>query len=121
MKKSFLVILIGIGISTFTEGSSKEAAYCNDISGNSNVLIQQKKETALKTVYVCPMHSEVVQDKQGKCPKCGMDLKAKEVRKDVYACPMHSEVVQDKPGKCPKCGMNLTLKTPEKKSESTKK
>ncbi len=26
------------------------------------------------TVYTCPMHPEVKQDKAGKCPKCGMDL-----------------------------------------------
>ena len=25
-------------------------------------------------LYTCPMHSEVVSDKPGKCPKCGMDL-----------------------------------------------
>lgn len=25
-------------------------------------------------VYTCPMHSEVKQDKPGKCPKCGMFL-----------------------------------------------
>jgi hypothetical protein len=25
-------------------------------------------------VYTCPMHSDVVSDKPGKCPKCGMDL-----------------------------------------------
>jgi len=24
--------------------------------------------------YTCPMHPEVVQDKPGKCPKCGMTL-----------------------------------------------
>jgi hypothetical protein len=24
--------------------------------------------------YTCPHHPEVVQDKPGKCPKCGMDL-----------------------------------------------
>ena len=121
MKKSLLVILIGMGISTITFESSNGAACYNDIAGKSNFLLQQKKDPALKTVYVCPMHAEVVQDKAGKCPKCGMDLKAKEVKKDVYTCPMHSEVVQDKPGKCPKCGMNLTLKAPAKNSESTKK
>ena len=26
------------------------------------------------TVYTCPMHPEVKQDKPGRCPKCGMDL-----------------------------------------------
>jgi hypothetical protein len=24
--------------------------------------------------YTCPMHPDVVQDKPGKCPKCGMEL-----------------------------------------------
>ena len=31
----------------------------------------------VKTEYTCPMHSEVVSDKPGQCPQCGMDLEAK--------------------------------------------
>jgi hypothetical protein len=27
--------------------------------------------------YTCPMHPEVLQDKPGKCPKCGMKLEPK--------------------------------------------
>jgi Heavy metal binding domain len=27
--------------------------------------------------YTCPMHPEVMQDKPGKCPKCGMNLEPK--------------------------------------------
>ncbi|MCI0330986.1 MAG: copper-translocating P-type ATPase [candidate division Zixibacteria bacterium] len=30
------------------------------------------------SVYTCPMHPEVTSDKPGRCPKCGMDLVAKE-------------------------------------------
>ena len=75
----------------------------------------QKKEAATKTVYTCPMHPEVVQDKAGKCPKCGMDLTAKQVvAKTLYTCGCHPEIVQDKAGKCPKCGMNLTVKEAKK-------
>jgi len=32
------------------------------------------KTQAVKKVYTCPMHAEVVSDKPGKCPKCGMTL-----------------------------------------------
>ncbi len=28
----------------------------------------------MKTKYTCTMHPEVVMNKPGKCPKCGMDL-----------------------------------------------
>ena len=31
-------------------------------------------------LYTCPMHPEVVSDKPGHCPKCGMALVKKETR-----------------------------------------
>ena len=33
-----------------------------------------KPNTAEATLYTCPMHPEVISDKPGKCPKCGMTL-----------------------------------------------
>jgi len=69
-----------------------------------------------KVSYTCPMHPDVVSDKPGKCPKCGMDLVAKNQEPAVkYTCPMHPDVLSDKPGKCPKCGMNLVPMKPDKK------
>lgn len=69
-----------------------------------------------KVTYSCPMHPEVVRNKPGKCPKCGMNLtkSKKQIMKmdaiKTYTCPMHADVTSDKPGKCPKCGMDLIEK-----------
>jgi len=74
--------------------------------------MKSEKTSASKSIkYTCPMHAEVISNKPGKCPKCGMNLieKKAEVKK-VYTCPMHADVVSDKAGKCPKCGMNLVEK-----------
>ena len=42
-------------------------------------------DTKAKAVkYTCPMHPEVVMNKPGKCPKCGMALVVKkDVKKDA--------------------------------------
>lgn len=69
-------------------------------------------ETAGAKTYTCPMHPNVVSDKMGKCPSCGMDLV--EAAAKTYTCPMHPSVVSDKMGKCPSCGMDLV----EKKTKS---
>lgn len=65
------------------------------------------KAKSKKTVYVCPMDSDVVSAKPGKCPKCKMRLVKKTVAV-VYTCPMHPEVRSLKPGPCPKCKMPMT-------------
>lgn len=48
------------------------------VTGCSNTKPAAKAETTGAAVqgvqYTCPMHPEVISDKPGKCPKCGMDL-----------------------------------------------
>jgi Cu+-exporting ATPase len=65
--------------------------------------------------YTCPMHPDVVEDRPGDCPDCGMALEpmmvAGTLTQTQYTCPMHPEVIQDVPGDCPKCGMALELIT----------
>lgn len=65
--------------------------------------------------YTCPMetHKHVHSQEAGKCPECGMELRAvvegDENNMDFYGCPMveHSHVRSDQPGKCDECGMDL--------------
>ena len=40
----------------------------------------KKTEAAKSVTYTCPMHPEVIKDKPGKCPKCGMKLVEKKVK-----------------------------------------
>ena len=65
--------------------------------------------------YFCPMHPEVIADKPGSCPKCGMALERNPVwkpdEKVIYTCPMHPQIEKDHPGSCPICGMALEPKT----------
>ncbi len=59
--------------------------------------------------YTCPMHPEVVSEKMGACPKCGMALEAisPALGRVEYTCPMHPQIVREGPGSCPICGMAL--------------
>lgn len=60
--------------------------------------------------YICPMDPEVLEDRQGACPKCGMALEPTlpvAAAKIEYTCPMHPEIVRSQPGACPICGMAL--------------
>jgi RND family efflux transporter MFP subunit len=40
----------------------------------ANLALSTTNAPAAKQLYTCPMHPEVISDKPGKCPKCGMDL-----------------------------------------------
>src|SRR5688572_21408324 len=72
MKKSYIVnILAGLfllaGVITACQSKSGKETHA------MHVQVQQ---------YTCPMHPDIIRDKPGKCPVCGMDLVAKQTGTD---------------------------------------
>jgi Cu(I)/Ag(I) efflux system membrane fusion protein len=76
--------------------------------------------------YICTMHAEVVSDKPGDCPLCGMHLEERKKEAsgvlvgpgvgtmdqwtEGYACPMHPDELSDKPGVCRTCNCGMAMK-----------
>lgn len=86
--------------------------------------VKTNKPAVDTVAYQCPMKCEgdKTYSKAGKCPKCGMNLKAvaKPAAATVYQCPMKCEgdKTYDKAGKCPKCNMNLAKVEPKKEKDN---
>ncbi len=96
--KKLLCMLMLLAVGCVVSAQTTDTTF----NTKNNILAQVK--------YTCEMHPEVVSNKPGKCPKCGMEL----TKVKTYTCQMHPEIVTNKPGKCPKCGMELTeVKTTE--------
>jgi len=105
-------------------------------------LVDAESASASSVKYHCPMHPQIVQDRPGDCPICGMTLvkfqapdpsskpaASEEPKKpdahaghrhnpdDAYACPMHPEETGlDAKARCPICGMFLEKRAPKPKS-----
>jgi heavy metal-binding protein len=60
--------------------------------------------------WSCPMHAEVVDDKPGKCPICGMALQPVRLAL-VWSCQVHTDVTQLAAGRCRLCGRDLVRVT----------
>lgn len=65
-----ILILSFIAINAFSPTTSYESTDTGKIASVS--------DTTDEKIYTCPMHPEIVSEKPGKCPKCGMDLELKE-------------------------------------------
>ena len=75
----------------------------------------------VEQLWTCGMHPQVLEDRPGQCPICGMDLVPlrddtgtpekiaahEEAGHELWTCGMHPQVLQDEPGQCPICGMDL--------------
>jgi len=83
MKKIMYVFLICFAVLStgFSQTQKKTVTTSKVITVQADK--QQKRTVSEKVLYTCPMHPEVLKDKPGKCPKCGMNLVKKEVAKKV--------------------------------------
>ncbi len=86
---------------------------CSDDSQTSSSMAESNQETAVEhgvkhqdPKYVCPMHSQIIRDKEGTCPICGMTLvekkqKAKSGKKEIlfYRNPMNPAITSKVPMK----------------------
>jgi hypothetical protein len=77
--------------------------------------------------YTCPMYHDVIVNKAGQCPICGMNLgrsqkeemKARIAR--TYPCPVHVDATGLKTGMCSRCSNSLNLSEKERMKAETAK
>ena len=109
---------------------SAKAGKCCDKDLRKNLMSREEYYdlAQLQDEYFCPMHSDVVLNRGGKCPKCGMNLEMRTVQKVEeeapemlsYVCPMHPDETSDKPGNCSRCGMKLKENKTTSEEKSSK-
>lgn len=107
MKWLLILIFVSLlvpAISFACGGCSRVQAQEVKESGESK---QVKSKVSIKEVYQCP-NCGYEQDKPGKCPTCGTELKKTKVAR-TYKCPT-CDYSQAKPGKCPMCKSDLIEK-----------
>jgi len=68
--KSLATLMAVAGIAALALGGCTDSSK-NDTSTQTNQAAQKDAKTVQ---YTCSMHPEVLQEKQGDCPKCGMKL-----------------------------------------------
>ena len=112
--KTLTIIIISFAallLSACSEDSSNVDMPATDKMDKNETAVEHA-EKHLAPNYVCPMHPQIIRDKPGNCPICGMDLikkeaEAKKEKKILYwVAPMDANYRRDEPGKSP-MGMDL--------------
>ncbi len=73
-------VIAGLSQHELAEGVHRLRTLFNDTAFRAEVSDFDAPALQIRIEYVCPMHPEVVQDKPGSCPKCGMTLMPRETQ-----------------------------------------
>ena len=112
-KLSIVIILIGVALTAGWYLAQLDTGASEELTRESAL---QHSVKHLDPKYQCPMHPDIVKDKEGSCPICGMDLELlkqqdnssspREKRILYWVAPMDANYRRDEPGKSP-MGMDL--------------
>jgi hypothetical protein len=74
IKSIFIVLTL---VALIPNVYSSEVDNVRAVETNDSIQANQNAQASVQDiakVYICSMHPEVISDKPGKCPKCGMEL-----------------------------------------------
>ncbi len=108
-------VALGVGVCALLLWNPLRWMRVEHLLGRAHEIARESRRAG-KTLYTCGMHPQVIEDKPGYCPICGMRLvplggtwaqPANGERKILYwRAPMDPNFISDKPGKSP-MGMDL--------------
>ncbi len=78
MKRIQPLIAVALGLTVGITITITGCASSGQNSKPTKANDQPAQKSANPVQYYCPMHPEVMQDKPGTCPKCGMELLEKQ-------------------------------------------
>jgi hypothetical protein len=70
----FLVLLFGAFMTTIASAQSHNHKHSKMQMKSDTSLVKDTAQVIEKDKYTCLMHPDVILNKPGKCPKCGMTL-----------------------------------------------